>query len=130
MEKGFYHPARGYWQTTNEPPQNILDGYPEGTVEVPLKPGAGKEWDGSAWVDDPDYAEPSNVPSEITKVQFVRAMRQMNLWETHKDTIEAHQDWPYITAIPRNDSMTLQMAQVIGATEQEMNDLWTLGATL
>jgi len=40
MEHGFYHPSRGYWQTNSEPPQHVLDGYPEGTVEVPLKPGS------------------------------------------------------------------------------------------
>jgi hypothetical protein len=50
MEKGFYHPARGYWQTTGDVPQDILDGYPVGTVEVPIEPGADHEWDGEAWV--------------------------------------------------------------------------------
>ena len=50
MEKGFYHPDRGYWQTTGEPPQSILDGYPSGTVEVPLKPSANHDWNGSEWV--------------------------------------------------------------------------------
>lgn len=58
MEKGFYHPKRGYWQTTNEPPQHILDGYPEGTVEVPLKPGPDYNWNGSQWEHTPpDPAE-------------------------------------------------------------------------
>ena len=50
MEKGFFHPSRGYWQTTSEPPQHVLDGYPNDTVEVPLKPGADYEWDGAEWV--------------------------------------------------------------------------------
>ncbi|MBD8687065.1 MULTISPECIES: hypothetical protein [unclassified Rhizobium] len=31
QEYGFYHPDRGYWQTTNQPPKDILDSYPEGT---------------------------------------------------------------------------------------------------
>jgi hypothetical protein len=53
MEKGFYHPSRGYWQTTNEPSAEILAAYPEGTVEVPLKPHSDCEWDGSTWVDVP-----------------------------------------------------------------------------
>jgi hypothetical protein len=51
METGFYHPTRGYWQTTSAPSQAILDGYPDGTVEVPLKPSAAHEWDGSVWVE-------------------------------------------------------------------------------
>lgn len=58
MEKGFFHPNRGYWQTTNEPPQHILDGYPEGTIEVPIKPGQDYEWQGDEWVlIPPDPAE-------------------------------------------------------------------------
>ena len=47
MEHGFYHPSRGYWQTTNEPPAHIMAAYPEGTVQVPLKPGPEYEWTGS-----------------------------------------------------------------------------------
>jgi hypothetical protein len=50
METGFFHNARGYWQTTGEVPQSVLDGYPDGTVNVPIKPGSGYEWVGSAWV--------------------------------------------------------------------------------
>ena len=49
MEKGFYHPERGYWQTTGDVPQRILDGYPAGTVEVPLKPAGNFEWNGTEW---------------------------------------------------------------------------------
>ena len=37
-EYGFYHPDRGYWQTTNEPSMDTLKGYPKGTVQVPLRP--------------------------------------------------------------------------------------------
>ena len=46
MERGFYHPSRGYWQTVGEPSPEILAAYPAGTVEVPLKPGADYEWQG------------------------------------------------------------------------------------
>lgn len=53
MEYGFYNPERSYWQTTGEPPNHILDGYPEGTIEVPLKPGPHHEWVNGAWVECP-----------------------------------------------------------------------------
>lgn len=58
MEKGFHHADRGYWQTTGEPSPAIRMSYPPGTVEVPLKPGAGFEWDGSVWV-PPSAPEPT-----------------------------------------------------------------------
>lgn len=48
-EHGFYHPSRGYWQTTSDVPTSILIGYPEGTVEIPLKPDANAVWDGEQW---------------------------------------------------------------------------------
>jgi hypothetical protein len=50
MEKAFFHPDRGYWQTNSDPSQDILDAYPEGTVEVPLKPAGWHEWNGMGWV--------------------------------------------------------------------------------
>ena len=50
MEKGFYHADCGYWQTTGTPPDSVIGGYPEGTIEVPLKPGTDYEYDGGEWV--------------------------------------------------------------------------------
>jgi hypothetical protein len=60
MEKGFYHPDHGYWQTTGDPSPATRLGYPAGTVEVPLKPVTGRyNWDGTAW------AETSLTPEEV-----------------------------------------------------------------
>lgn len=50
MEKGFYHPSWGYWQTLTDPSAEIVTTYPDGTVEVPLKPGGGYDWNGSEWI--------------------------------------------------------------------------------
>lgn len=48
-EKGFFHPDRGYWQTSGDVPEDIIAGYPEGTLEVPLKPVGKSEWRDGAW---------------------------------------------------------------------------------
>lgn len=50
QEYGWYHPDRGYWQTITWPPQWILDTYPEGTIQIPLKPGQDYEWIDGEWV--------------------------------------------------------------------------------
>lgn len=50
MEFGFFHPVAGYWQTITQVTPELFQTYPEGTVEVPIKPGAGYEWDGTVWV--------------------------------------------------------------------------------
>lgn len=135
-EVGFYHPSWGYWQTTDEPSDATRATYPQGTVEVPLKPGANYDWQNGAWV---PVSPPVVVPDQITKVQFVRAMRSLHvdgnpaqptLWAAHGAAIEAHPDWPYITILPRFDQLTLDAAALIPATPEQMDAIWVLGATL
>ena len=50
MEHGFFHPNFGYWQAISEVPDFIRETYPEGTIEVPLRPGKGFEFNGVEWV--------------------------------------------------------------------------------
>lgn len=53
MDRGFFHPERGYWQATGDDSdamQAAVDAYPAGTVEVPLRPSPDHQWDGAAWV--------------------------------------------------------------------------------
>ena len=57
MEIGFYHPSKGYWQTTSEPSSEILEAYPEGTVEVTLKPDGSFEWLNGMWIAVPKTNE-------------------------------------------------------------------------
>lgn len=75
MEKGFFHPSRGYWQTIGTPSEAILATYPEGTVEVPLQPvreGYAHEWDAMAheWIASklPD-PEPVEQPPTVEQLQ-------------------------------------------------------------
>jgi hypothetical protein len=69
MEKGFFHPDRGYWQTVTEPSAETLAAYPEGTIEVPLKPGADFDWVDGAW--QPVPPQPAPVPQSITFAQLL-----------------------------------------------------------
>lgn len=67
-EKGYYHPSRGYWQTISVPTPAQIAAFPEGTIEVPLKPAPDKIWNGSAWVADPNYA----IAPELVKAEAER----------------------------------------------------------
>lgn len=49
IEYGYYHPDRGYWQTTNKPSKVIFDMYPIGTIEVPLRPNTNVQWLDGQW---------------------------------------------------------------------------------
>lgn len=51
-EKGFFHTDLGYWQSVGGNP--VVEDYPTGTIEVPLKPSENHEWLNGEWV----YIEP------------------------------------------------------------------------
>ncbi|SDR07486.1 hypothetical protein [Pseudovibrio sp. Tun.PSC04-5.I4] len=63
-EKGYFHPDEGYWQTTGEPGEDILNSYPDGTVEVPVKPNSDCSWDGTDWVPEGKNHLPAQVSEE------------------------------------------------------------------
>lgn len=55
MEHGFFHPDRGYWQTNDDVPAEIKSEYPEGTIEVPLKPSRWCNLENGQWIEvEPD----------------------------------------------------------------------------
>ena len=49
MEVGFYHIDFGYWQAISAPSEDVLNSYPSGTIQVPLRPSPDYEWDGYKW---------------------------------------------------------------------------------
>lgn len=66
-EFGFFHPDRGYWQAIDGDLGELLSGYPEGTISVPLKPGSDYEWLNGDWVRIP---APTPIPDRVTARQF------------------------------------------------------------
>ena len=50
MEYGFYHPERGYWQAISAPSAEILASYPDGTVEVSIRPSALHNFFDGQWI--------------------------------------------------------------------------------
>ena len=87
MEHGYFHPQRGYWQTTGDVSQRILDGYPDGTIDVPLKPSSLHEWQGDAWVEvTPD-------PAEILAALATQARIKRN-------ALLAQSDWTQVADAP------------------------------
>jgi len=51
MAHGFFHPDKGYWQTNTYPAEKYRAEYPEGYVEVPLKPSQHHHYTGNEWVE-------------------------------------------------------------------------------
>jgi hypothetical protein len=96
MEHGFFHPNRGYWQTNSEVPQETMATYPEGTIEVPLKPGVDYEWIDGAWV----YIEPPPQPLDRSTLQLSFAQLLIGLVTEGWITKEEGRAWRDRVALP------------------------------
>lgn len=53
MTSGFWHESIGYWETTTEPTEAILEKYPTGFTRVPPRPSLRHRYDGTSWVLQP-----------------------------------------------------------------------------
>ena len=87
MEHGFYHPDIGYWQTNSDVTQDILDGYPAGTVEIPLRPMGRVDWDGAKWI-----ALPPDLEALAAEARF------------HRNGLLAASDWTQMPDAPVNQT--------------------------
>ncbi|MEJ6847560.1 hypothetical protein V3589_15230 [Sinorhizobium fredii] len=141
-DKGFFHPDRGYWQTIEEPSQDVLAAYPAGTVEVPLKPGEYYEWIDDAWVEVlPTPEELRETMPTLSAAQY----RQGMLGAGHNpqevtDAIAAMPDgpekesiaieWEYATFYDRLDTFVVVVGDLLGMTPEETDDMWMAAATI
>ena len=140
MEKGFYHSQRGYWQTTGDVPQRILGGYPEGTIEVPLKPSALHEWVDGAWVEVLPY--PAEVlAAERAAMVCTRQQGKLALGPTVWASVLTMVDdpdtpWGLKVAIEdtvewrRTNEDMQALVWAMGLTEEQADDLFRLAMTL
>ena len=73
MEKGFFHPSRGYWQTLSDPSADVRSAYPEGTVEVAVQPSPLHKMVNGEWV------APTQFDLDIAAANDVRTQRDILL---------------------------------------------------
>jgi len=151
MEHGFYHPDRGYWQTNSEPSENTLAGYPNGTVEVPLRPSAEHDWDGSQWVHNPPSAEGVltqwRETATASRKDFCIACASAGIltpegaieaakgnWPTgfessissltQEEQLEVKIDWATTPVISRNHPVIALLASQLDMTEEQVDTLF------
>ncbi len=137
-EHGFYHPTRGYWQTTDTPGAEILAAYPAGTVEVSIRPSADHQWQNGAWVYVAPPPQPVVVPDMVAKLALVRAMREVGLdgqpvttgsiWDAVKAAIAqaggaVEEDWQLANHIPRADPTINALAAQLVPTDPPRQQL-------
>lgn len=133
-EHGFYHPDHGYWQTTGDVPQGILDTYPSGTIEVEIKPGEHYEFIDGEWT---YVAPPLNDPlaQPLDRLTFWLAAAEVGVskWSV-RDKIalmppgverDAAIAWfEEARQYRRNDPLLIQLAAAEGITEPQLDALW------
>ena len=134
MERGFYHPNHGYWQTTSDVSDSIRNGYPSGTEEIPLKPGNLHEWDGSKWVyappSDADMLEAERQTMQCSRFQAKAALQQIGRLDEVRDHVEANADelatlaWVEAGTFYRNSPTIKTIGAAIGLSQTEIDDLF------
>lgn len=75
------------------------------------------------------------VPEAVTPVQFRRALRRAGLYDLvtayvatqDADTQDA---WEYAVSIPRDDALVARAAAELGQSDEQVDDLFRLAATL
>jgi len=121
MEHGFYHPDRGYWQTNGTVSQQIRDGYPEGTVELTLKPSMHHTLVEGEWVFVAPVIDPAEVVAErdrrLTILASGYTLAERETWHAQVAEANAFKSDP-MAATP----MLSPLAAARGMTVQEMAD--------
>jgi hypothetical protein len=108
MEKGFFHPDRGYWQTLTDPSDSIRAEYPDGTVEVELQPSQLHKMVDGQWV------LPTQAELDAAEAASVRIKR---------DALLARVVDPIATNALRWASLTEDQRQAWAAYRQALLDI-------
>lgn len=129
MEYGYFHPSCGYWQTTELPPDNILESYPEGTLQIPLKTGPNTEWDGTAWVSSEPI--PPEVPQAVTRFQAMAALHLAGLLTTVEEIMSSPETsvvtklaWNNALTFERNSPMLMSLSGTLSLSSQDIDNLF------
>lgn len=87
---GFYAPDERYWETNSEPSEDTRAGYPEGTIEVPLRPDANHVWQDGAWVER--SPPPLNYEGDLTPSEFRRVLNLTGLDDAWRELEQHYKD--------------------------------------
>lgn len=144
-EHGFFHPDRGYWQANDDVPNDILEGYPEGTVEIPIKPSRFHEWADGEWVHRPP---PDPTPEEIRAKMRPLTARQFRLGlieggvsldrvtavidalPAGADRAKAKVEWEYATTFNRTHPLIATVGAALGLSDVQIDAMWQAAVSL
>jgi len=133
MELGFYHEDRGYWQAIAGDAETLLPTYPDGTIEVPLKPGADYDWQDGAWVEMPP--EPPPAPDRVSRRQFKMQLEISGLASLVSDWVASQSALVQIAfnesgEFVRAEPMMQSGFTALGFTSDQIDAFFTAAASL
>lgn len=121
----------------------LLDGYPEGTVTVDPRPGEDYEMVKGRWVEVTPQPIPEPTPEELraamrplTPREFRDALidneimpdqvtAAINQIADDKERAKALNAWEYPTQFTRTDPLVDQIGTIFGLTPEKIDKLWT-----
>lgn len=128
-EHGFYHPSRGYVQTLSYPTPEQFAEYPEGTYEVPIRPGPDHVWDevGEVWVHNPPPPPPPVVPQVISGFQARELLRRRGQYDAARNAASslgegALRAFDEASEWDRDSQSLATLAPILGYTTPESID--------
>lgn len=82
-----------------------------------------------------EAARPAPVPTSVTKLQLVRALRRAGLKASFDTAMsaasaETREDWSLAVSIARADPLVVSFAAALGKSDAEADDLFRLASTL
>lgn len=76
----------------------------------------------------------ATVPKSITRIQAMKVMKSMGLWEAFKAVLASSQDaqdeWDLATQLDRNDPFVDQLMPALNLTSDQLDILFTQASTL
>ena len=138
-DKYFYHPERRVWATVKQPSQEVLDNYPEGTVEIAPPPGAGYLYTGSVWIVDPDYAaevlEAERAKMVVSRFQAKAALSVAGLLAGAEAAVAGADAmtqlaWAEAIEFRRNSPTIAALAGALSLTDTDLDDLFRAAALI
>ena len=124
------------WQTTDQIiPKHVADGAVLVDVTLPDDYAPGRYTYDGGFVRVPDPVPVVPVPTSVSPRQIRQALTRANLRSQVEDAVTAgDQDlkdwWEFATSCERNHPMVVEMAQGLGVTDEQLDDLFNLAATL
>lgn len=147
METWFYSNTDGnYWCAVGLPVggvEELLAGYPEGTIQITAPPRHGDSFDGANWLPapEPTIEEKRAAMPSLSARQFRLGLIEGGILLSQVDAaIEAITEplernkaqvaWEYAVEFERLNPLVLSMSAALGLSDEDVDGLWEMASAM